>query len=192
MFKEFKFNYPLTKDILYSKYGNIKEEMEKKSINILIKKRKSHYLSKYKDYLIYDYLFDFIQIKYPLKDSLDKISILAKYYKNYLSFFCRPFFTNFYYNKLLDNYFDNKAENFYKETFGKNTKDMKKKKTLYNIIIFDEKAKKSVENPTQSTLNLNTINSELNSKRLLEEEFLTSKTQYEGINEIIETMNKKR
>ena len=84
MFKEFKFNFPLTKDILYSKYGNIKEEMEKKSINILIKKRKSHYLSKYKDYLIYDYLFDFIQIKYPLKDSLDKISILAKYY-NFLS-----------------------------------------------------------------------------------------------------------
>ena len=192
MFKEFKFNYPLTKDILYSKYGNIKEEMEKKSINILIKKRKSHYLSKYKDYLIYDYLFDFIQIKYPLKDSLDKISILAKYYKNYLSFFCRPFFTNFYYNKLLDNYFDNKAENFYKETFGKNSKDYKKKKNyLNNIIIFDEKAIKTIENPTQSTLNLNTINNELNTQRLLEEDFLTSKTLKEGINDIINTMDKK-
>ena len=60
MFKEFKFNFPLTKDILYSKYGNIKEEMEKKSINILIKKRKSHYLSKYNEYLIYNYPYDCI------------------------------------------------------------------------------------------------------------------------------------
>ena len=192
MFKEFKYKNKIIKEILYKKYGNIEKKLENKSINKLIKKRKSQYLAKYKDYMIYDSPEEFLNKKYLLKDSLDKLSKLAKYYKSYLSFFCRPFCTNFYYNKILDNYFDNKAENFYKETFGKNTKDMKKKKTIYNIIIFDEKAKKSIENPTQSTLNLNTINSELNSKRLLEEEFLTSKTQYEGINEIIETMNKKK
>ena len=167
--------------------------MEKKSINILIKKRKSHYLSKYNDYLIYDYIIEFFRKKYQLKDSLDKLSKLAKYYKSYLSFFCRPFCTNFYYNRLLDNYFDNKAENFYKETFGKTSKDFKKKKSMINnIIIFDEKAKKTIENPTQSTLNLNTLNSELNTQRLLEEDFLTSKTLKEGISDIINTMDKKK
>jgi len=193
MFKEFKSNYIIINEILYSKYGNIELEIEKKSINILINKRKSHYLAKYNDYLIYDYMKDFFRKKYQLKDSLDKLSKLAKYYKSYLSFFCRPFCTNFYYNRLLDNYFDNKAENFYKETFGKTSKDFKKKKSIINnIIIFDEKAKKTIENPTQSTLNLNTLNSELNTQRLLEEDFLTSKTLKEGISDIINTMDKKK
>ena len=97
MFKEFKYKNKIIKEILYKKYGNIEKKLESKSINKLIKKRKSQYLAKYKDYMIYDSLEEFLNKKYLLKDSLDKLSKLAKYYKSYLSFFCRPFCTNFYY-----------------------------------------------------------------------------------------------
>ena len=44
MFKEFKYKNKIIKEILYKKYGNIEKKLENKSINKLIKKRKSQYL----------------------------------------------------------------------------------------------------------------------------------------------------
>ena len=119
MFKNFKYSYLKIKKNLYSKYGRIKVDIGKVNIEKLIKKKKSNYLSKYKDCLIYDSYVEYIVEKYCLRESLDKIGELAKYYKNYLSFFCRPFCTDFHFNNILENYYDNKAENFYNENFGK-------------------------------------------------------------------------
>ena len=80
-----EFKYLITQ--LYLKYGKNSIDIEKKYIEKLIKKKKSNYLSKYKDCLIYDSYGEYIVEKYCLRESLDKIGELAKYYKNYLSFF---------------------------------------------------------------------------------------------------------
>ena len=185
-----EFKYLITQ--LYLKYGKNSIDIEKKYIEKLIKKKKSNYLSKYKDCLIYDSYVEYIVEKYCLRESLDKIGELAKYYKNYLSFFCRPFCTDFHFNNILENYYDNKAENFYNENFGKEeTKENHiNKKNNNNSLIFNETVKKSIENPTQSSLNLNSVNNDLNSI-LNEDEFLTSKTQKESLNNIINTLDKK-
>ena len=191
MIQKFKY-YKKIKDKLFFNYGKVKFDVKKNNINKLLNKKKSHYLSIYKDYLLYDCQDEFIKKNYHLRESLDKLVDLAKYYKNYLSFFCRPFCLNTYCNKIIEDYYDKKAEFFYNENFGNvKKKKQKNKKNNNNILIFNEIVRKSIENPTQSTLNLNSINSDLNTQRLIEEDFLTSKTQKEGLDKVIKTLDKK-
>ena len=74
---------------------------------------------------------EFLKKSYFLDELIPKLPQISLYYYHYLSFFCRPFFKNFFYNNTIQNYFDNKAEIFYKETYEvKNNKNLKKKKKM--------------------------------------------------------------
>ncbi len=129
MFKE-KIKSPLLiKQILFSKYGDSKTELNKQYIYSLLKNKKCHFSSLFKDYLIYDYIDEFLRKIYFIDELKAKLPQISLYYYHYLSFFCRPFFKNFYYNNIIQNYFDNKAEIFYKETYeNKNNNNFIKKK----------------------------------------------------------------
>ena len=191
MFKNFKYSYLKIKKNLYSKYGRIKVDIGKVNIEKLIKKKKSNYLAKYNDCLINDSIDEFLKNEYHLQECLEKLGDLANYYKNYLDYFCRPFFTNFHFNRIIENYYDSKAELFYNENYGNDEKENKRKNNNY-ILIFNETIRKSIENPTQSTLKLNSGTNDLCSSEILNEEaFLTSQTQKNNINEIINIMDKK-
>jgi hypothetical protein len=122
----------IIQEILYSKYNDSKEEFDKQFIYCLQNSKKCHFSAKFKDYLIYDYIDEFFKNKYTLNESLNKLPKIALYYKSYLSFFCRPFFKNFYLNNLIQNYYDTKAEIFYKETYeNKSNQILKRKKKRF-------------------------------------------------------------
>ena len=63
---------------------------------------------------------------------------LNDYYKNYLKFFSKKIFLNKYYNKIINHYYDNKAEIFYINNFSKNkcSKNIKKKRIKIVILIY--------------------------------------------------------
>ncbi len=191
MFKNIIYSYLKIKKNLYSKYGMFKLDIGKVNIEKLIKKKKSNYFAKYNDCLFNDCNDEFFKNEYHLQECLEKISDLANYYKNYLDYFCRPFLTNFHFNQIIENYYDTKAELFYNENYV-NDENEKKRKNNNNILIFNETIRKSIENPTQSTLNLNSGTNDLCSSQILNEEgFLTSQTQKNNINDIINIMDKK-
>ena len=191
MFKNFKYSYLKIKKILYSKYGQIKVNIGKENIEKLIKKKKSNYLAKYNECIINDCNDEFLKNEYHLQECLEKLGDLAEYYKNYLEFFCRPFFTNFHFNHIIENYYDVKAQLFYNENYGNEGKENKRKNNN-NILIFNETIRKSIENPIQSTLNLDSGGNDSCSSQIInEEEFLTSQTQKNYINDIINIMDKK-
>ena len=178
----------IIQEILYSKYNDCKEEFDKQFIYCLQHSKKCHFSAKFKDYLIYDYIDEFFKNKYTLNESLNKLPKIALYYKSYLSFFCRPFFKNFYLNNLIQNYYDTKAEIFYKETYeNKSNQILKRKKkdfnNNFNNIIFDSKTKKIIENSNLlTTFDLNSDNLKSN------EDFFTIKTQNDGLIDILNNL----
>ena len=199
MFKE-KIKSPLLiKEILFSKYGDSKTELNKQYIYSLIKNKKCHFSSLFKDYLIYDYIDEFLKKIYFIDELKAKLPQISLYYYHYLSFFCRPFFKNFYYNNTIQNYFDNKAEIFYKETYENknNNHFMKKKKEDKGMIIFDQKTRKLLESTIiQNTLDLNTNINEINTIKDNEinkdEEFFTIKTQNDILLDILSNLTTQR
>ena len=176
---------------LINKYGNSNEECNKQFIYSLLNNKKCHYTSIFKDYLIYDYIDEFLKKGYSIQESKLKLPKISIYYFHYLSFFCRPFFRNFYYNNIIQNYFDNKAEIFYKETYEiKNNSFKKRKKEEKEFIIFDQKTRKLLESTIiQNTidLNLNEINTIKNNNK--DEEFFTIKTQNDILLEILNNLS---
>ena len=174
----------LTQQILFSKYVNSKEELNKQYIDSLIKNKKCHYCTMFKDYLIYDFIDEFIKKYYSNKESIIKLPKISIYYYHYLKFFCRPFFKNYYYNILIQNYFDRKAEIFYKEKYENKNNNFKIKKNDKELIIFDNKTRKLLESSIiQTTIDLNSNINDINlldeNNKKREENFFTIKTQNE-------------
>lgn len=88
-------------------------------INNLIKCKSSHFLAVFKDYLIIDYVEEFLRRIYFLNESIQRIPKLHNYYKNYLTFFCKPTFIDQFSNEKIKNYGDLNAEYFYKNNICK-------------------------------------------------------------------------
>jgi hypothetical protein len=106
-------------------------DSEKKNvilINNLINCKSCHFLAIFKDYLICDYIEEFLRRIYYLHESTERIPKLYNYYKNYLVFFCKPTFIDRFSNDKIKNYGDLNAECFYKNNFEKkkNRNDEKK------------------------------------------------------------------
>lgn len=187
--------------LLSLKYFQLKEEYDKMHINILIFAKKSHYLTEYKDFLIFNYIDEFLKRLYRRKESEQKLPKIAHYYKNYLRFFCRPCFKNFVFINMMQNFGDNKAEIFYKNNYcSEETKPSKKSNennnsSTYSNIIFDANARKAIdENNLLTTITLNTIHSnrsEDNSDIFKEDDFFTIKTQNDCLLEMLQNLTKK-
>ena len=95
-------------------------------ISNLINCKPNHFLAIFKDYLIHDYIEEFLARSYFLEESIDRIPKLFNYYKNYLFFFCKPTFSDSFSNFIIKNYSDFHAENFYKNNIEKKNKDNNK------------------------------------------------------------------
>ena len=97
-------------------------------VNNLINCKSCHFLAVFKDYLITDYVEEFLRRIYLLKESIQRMPKLYNYYKNYLLFFCKPTFIDTFSNEVIKNYGDLNAEYFYKNKLErkKNKKDAKK------------------------------------------------------------------
>ena len=97
-------------------------------VNNLINCKSCHFLAVFKDYLITDYVEEFLRRIYSLKESIQRMPKLYNYYKNYLLFFCKPTFIDTFSNEVIKNYGDLNAEYFYKNKLDrkKNKKDARK------------------------------------------------------------------
>ena len=152
--------------LLYTKYGDIEEDYNILIINPLIYNKFSHINSIFKENLYVNNIKEFLRRQYNKKETKERIPKLADYYKNYYTYFCRPYLLNYFSANLLHNYFNNQAEIFYKNNYShteqkKNIEENAKKSNSIssfdndtdNNIIFDKRNKYIIDNNTDKNKN---------------------------------------
>jgi hypothetical protein len=97
-------------------------------VDNLIYNKNCHMVSTFKDYMIIDYVDEFLKRVYRSTECTDRIPKIANYYKNYLKFFCNPVFRDFKINCIVQSYGDFKAEIYYNNNYGGKNKDKDKDK----------------------------------------------------------------
>ena len=161
--------------LLFSKYGDIKEDLYILYANQVLYNLHSKFNCIYKEHIYSNITRDFLKRVYNCNESLLRIPKLSEYYKNYHLFFCRPTLRHMVLGKIVGNYKDRKAEIFYKNNYKEskdndsNEKNIKKEKnsnssmtSLDNItnnkIIFDKYTKKMLDKSETEIKNNNYYN----------------------------------
>ena len=178
--------------LLYSKYGDIEEDLNFLYINQILYNRPSHYNTIFKEFQYILFIDEFLKRYYFYQESILRIPKLNDYYKNYHIFFCRPIFRNWKISELMHNYGDNRAEVFYKKNYATSNEEEEERESsnetslssLDNITdnknIFNKKTRYMIDNNTNSnkcTLTLDssrTLKSNLNllTKRSKDDSFV--------------------
>ena len=157
--------------LLFSKYGDIEEDYYLFYTNQIIYNISSHFNCIYKENQYLYNVEEFLKRYYKKKESLDRVPRLSDYYKNYLQFFCRPFFKNHKLGKILHDFEDKMAEIFYKNNYADSVNELEEKErdkeksdkksssslsSLDNItnnkIIFDKRTKNIIDNNLNNDL----------------------------------------
>ena len=181
--------------LLYSKYGDIEEDLNYLYLNQILYNRSSHYNIIFKEYQYNDTMNEFLKRFYFIQESINRIPKLNDYYKNYHQFFCKPTFRNSKISEIMHNYGDNKAEIFYKNNYATTNDDNEEKEDSHsetslssldnitnNKIIFNKNNRYIIDNnitPSKCTLTLDTsrtLKSNLNllTKRSKDDSFIKS------------------
>ena len=101
-------------------------------INDVIDTKTNHYLAVFKDYLISDYIDEFLKRYFKVKESKELLPKFYEYYQNYLKFFCRGIFIDFKANQIIQEYGECQAEFYYNRNYGSKNKKSKKNKNSDN------------------------------------------------------------
>ena len=152
--------------LLFSKYGDVKEDYYTSFINQIMYKCSSHFHIQYKEIQYNDFIIEFLRRFYKKQEVIDRLPNLYEYYKNYHLFYLKPILRNFYYENLLHNYQDKKAEVFYKNNYTQtnNDKNMSDDNSetsslsssdhyTNNKIIFDKKTKLLLDKDKKNSSN---------------------------------------
>ena len=140
--------------VLEAKHNSTPELYLKKCLNILIKKKKSHLFAYMNElHIITGTLKEYLKRFYTYKEVKERIPKYVSYYKNYLAFFCRPYFVNYILNKKMVRHMEKVAQVFYNENYAdedkeeeeKNKKKKEKDSKKY-IQIFSKKITQDIEN----------------------------------------------
>ena len=134
--------------ILEAKHNSTPELYLKRTLNILIKRKKCHYVADFNERILsMCQLRDFLKRYYTIEETKEHIPKYVSYYKNYLTFFCRPIFVSYITNKKMVRHMEKVAQVFYNENYAEEEKDDKEKskKKEKNIVIFNKKIKKEIE-----------------------------------------------
>ena len=86
-------------------------------LDALLYSKNCHFIARFNDYLIWDYVDEFLKREYSRKESVERLPKFSEFYKNYLTFFCTPTFCDFYFNTVIQEHSENKAEIYYNEHF---------------------------------------------------------------------------
>lgn len=105
------------KNKILKKYGDSIRNYHRHKIFDLLFSRKTKFTINYKEKVIYDKLEEYNLKFYERIMGRIKFIKILKYYMNYLTFFCRPIFSSFYYNDFLQNYFNIQADIFYRKNY---------------------------------------------------------------------------
>ena len=120
--KEEKIIKKKVNELLYNKYGDSLNNYNKQNISYLIHSVNSKYLATFKECIL-DNFDEYHKRFYNINECSIKLKQFFLYYLNYLTFFCRPVFHNFYYNNLLKYYNDIKADIFYQLNYKNKNKE---------------------------------------------------------------------
>ena len=82
-------------------YNITNEEIGIIKINDIIDTKNCHLVAIFKDYLISDYIDEFLRRIYHKNEIKERIPKFEGYYKNYLTFFCNIIFSDFFSNYIL-------------------------------------------------------------------------------------------
>ena len=120
--KDYKELKKIAMNNIYKRYGN-KSKLKYKYLGLimenLIFNKNTHLVSTFKDYMIWDYIEEFLKRFYNEFESCERVPKFATFYKNYLKFFCIPTFKDNYCNEMIHNYSEKKAELFYNANYRK-------------------------------------------------------------------------
>ena len=184
--KEEKIIKKKVNELLYNKYGDSLNNYNKQNISYLINSVNSKYLTAFKECTL-DNLDEYHKRFYNINECPIKLKQFFLYYLNYLTFFCRPVFHNFYYNNLLQYYNDIKADIFYQENyknkestennkdedegtsnierhiskdnyFDENNNIPKDKFKKINLLIFDPETRNKIDNSSEMMSSIDKIN----------------------------------
>ena len=146
--------------ILEAKYNSNPELYESYNLDILITRKKCHYLAKFNE-MGYNtsFLREYLKREYNLKEVQTRIPQYASYYKNYLVFFCKPCFNHYTINKKMVRHMEKVAQVFYNENYADQENEEKQeqsqeKKKLPNIF------NKDIMNEIENCDNFTYVNSE--------------------------------
>ena len=125
------------KSVLYKKYNNYTNKTNDILNNIivdsLIYNKNTHLVSKFKDYMVLDYIDEFLKRIYFVNESKERLPKISQYYKNYLKFFCHPIYKNFKFNSIIQSYGDDQAELYYLNNYGRQTLEPNNNENNLNI-----------------------------------------------------------
>ena len=147
-------------------------------MDVLVFNKNCHLVTIFKDYMILDYIDEFLKRYYQTDESKERIPRFANFYKNYLKFFCKPTFSNFQINDIIQEHSEKKAELYYNQNF-RNKKDknnfdeglFEDDDESYSIHVSKSKIEKTIFNETikkqidENSLGL--IKTEENSERTI-------------------------
>ena len=97
-------------------------------INDLIESKETHFIATFKDYLISDFHEEFLRRYFHFNETKDILPKFYQYYKNYLNFFCKGTFSDFYLNEMMQEYGECQAEFYYNRNYGHKERMKKKEK----------------------------------------------------------------
>ena len=117
----------------------------------LIFNKNTHLVSVFKDYMIWDYIEEFLKRFYKNEESEERVPKFASFYKNYLKFFCVPTFKDIFCNEMIHNYSEKKAELFYNENY----KSKKEKNSLQEDYGLVEESESDEDSDTSNNNNNN-------------------------------------
>ena len=138
----------LLNNLLYKKYLITPSTYNKYIIQQLIDKKNTHLYITFKEMKILNKNNEYFKRYYNNKEINDRIPKYYLYYKNYLTFFCRPQINEFFSNKILMKHMEKEAEVFYKENYADEDTEILEKK---------EQAKHN-KNKYENIFNKNVVN----------------------------------
>ena len=101
-------------------------------INDLMESKETHFIATFKDYLISDFHEEFLRRYFQFHETKEILPKFYQYYKNYLNFFCKGIFCDFYLNEVMQEYGECQAEFYYNKNYGHKDRMKKKEKKELN------------------------------------------------------------
>ena len=136
----------------YNSTPNLKNIM---LINDLIESKETHFIATFKDFLISDFHEEFLRRYFLFHETKEILPKFYQYYKNYLNFFCKGIFCDFYLNEVMQEYGECQAEFYYNKNYGHKERNKKKEKKDLNELEHNHNELSESENISNNNNNIN-------------------------------------
>ena len=153
-----------SKKILEAKHNITPELYHKIILNNLVLKKRSHCLAYLNEIAINTNIIK-EQLKrfYTYEESKTRVPKYVSYYHNYLKFFCKPVFDDYFMNKKMVKHMEKVAQIFYNENYANDDENLSKdKKMKCNFKIFSKTINNEIDNFANFTKVYNNEQSENN------------------------------